>query len=139
MRRCNTEYDFTDKIQQISACDVYNNKEVVNLLPLLICQICLNILNSQVQCEKCNQCFCHSCILRNNYSCLYRCSQPNFKNNVFVNNVLSILKFKCKNGCNKIIGYNDLGKHYDEDCDAIDFKKKYKDLKKSILKSKKSL
>ena len=37
MRRCNTEYDFMDKIQQITPGDVYNYKEVENLLPLLLC------------------------------------------------------------------------------------------------------
>ena len=45
-----------------------------------------------------------------------------------LNNVLSILKFKCKNGCNEIINYDNLEKHYEEDCDKIDFKTKYKEL-----------
>ena len=136
MKRCNTDYNFQVNASPISPDDIYNRNSTEIILPLLICQICHQILNFPVQCEKCNQCFCELCIKKYKNLCPYRCNRPNFKSNKFVNNVLSTLKFKCKYGCGKIIDYDDLGKHYDEDCDKVDFKKKYKDLKKIMEKQK---
>ena len=42
-----------------------------------------------------------------------------------VKNILSNLKFKCKNGCDIQIPYNDLREHYEEKCPKLDFKPKY--------------
>ncbi len=138
MKRCNTDYNFQVTRISISPDDIYNRASSENIIPLLICQICLQILNCPVQCDICNQCFCEFCIKKYKNSCPYRCKYPHFKKNKFVNNVLSTLKFKCKNGCGKIIDYDHLAKHYDEDCDNVDFKKKYKDLKKLMEKHKKN-
>ena len=57
--------------------------------------------------------------------------------NKFVKNVLSILKFKCRNGCDKIIKYDELEKHYEEECEKIDYKAKYKALLKKYKELKK--
>ena len=137
MNRCNTYSNFQVNLSPISPDDIYNKNSSENILHLLICQICLQILNCPVQCDECNQCFWKSWIIKYENLCPYWCKRPNFKGNKFVNNVLSTLKFKCKNGCGKIIVYDDLEKHYDEDCDKVDFKKKYQDLKKIIENQKK--
>ena len=126
------EEDVDDKLD-ISLDDIYNTNEVQNMKELIKCPICLNVLMSPVQCNKCNNCFCKLCI--NTYEdskikCPFRCEYPIYQENKFVKNVLSILKFKCKNGCSEIIKYEELEKHYEEDCKKIDFKKKYKDLLK---------
>ena len=118
---------------EITLEDIYNKSHVENMKDLITCPICLNILLSPVQCNICNKCFCKLCIDNYNDSknkCPFRCQFPHYLENKYVNNVLSILKFKCKNGCNQIINYDDLGKHYEEDCDKIDFKTKYKELLK---------
>ena len=132
------EEDVDDKLD-ISLDDIYNTNEVQNMKELIKCPICLNVLMSPVQCNKCNNCFCKLCI--NTYEdskikCPFRCEYPIYQENKFVKNVLSILKFKCKNGCSEIIKYEDLEKHYEEDCKKIDFKKKYKELKKEYDKVK---
>ena len=122
--------DNNEKLE-ISPEDIYNRNEVENMEDLITCPICLNILFSPVQCNICNKCFCKICIKNYNDSrnkCPFRCINPKYLENKFVNNVLSILKFKCKNGCNQIINYDNLEKHYEEDCDKIDFKTKYKEL-----------
>ena len=126
-----TADDF-DKIE-VSFEDIYNKNEAANMKDLLTCPICLNILISPVQCNKCNKCFCKICI--DNYAnsksvCPFRCENPLYNPNKFVENVLAILKFKCTNGCGKIIKYEDLRNHYEEDCDKIDYKTKYKELLK---------
>jgi len=133
----NTDEDF-DKIE-VSFEDIYNKTETSNMKDLLTCPICLNILMSPVQCNKCNKCFCKICI--DNYTnskskCPFRCDNPLYNQNKFVENVLAILKFKCKNGCDKIIKYEDLQKHYQEDCDKIDYKAKYKELLKKYKEMK---
>ena len=116
---------------EISFDDIYNKSESEKMKDLLTCPICLNILISPVQCNKCNKCFCKMCI--DNYAnsksvCPFRCENPLYNPNKFVENILAILKFKCNNGCDKIINYEDLQKHYEEDCDKIDYKAKYKEL-----------
>ena len=135
----NTADDF-DKIE-VSFEDIYNKNEAANMKDLLSCPICLNILISPVQC---NKCFCKICI--DNYAnsksiCPFRCDNPLYNPNKFVENVLAILQFKCKNGCDKIIKYEELQKHYQEDCDKIDFKAKYKELLKKYkeLKNKNNI
>ena len=104
---------------ELSPDDIYNKNEVENMLELLKCPICLNILMTPVQCNKCNNCFCKLCIDHyqdSKIKCPFRCENPAYLENKFVKNVLSILKFKCKNGCDKIIKYEELEKHYEEDC-----------------------
>lgn len=133
--------DMNEKLE-ISPADIYNIDEANNIKELLICPICLNILISPVQCNKCNKCFCKSCIdiyRHTNTKCPFRCMNPLYLENKFVNNVLSILKFKCKNKCGKIINYQDLEKHYEEECDKIDFKTKYKELLKKYKELKKHI
>ena len=134
----NDPIDDFDKIE-VTFDDIYNKNESANMKDLLTCPICLNILITPVQCNKCNKCFCKECI--DNYAnsrskCPFRCTNPLYNSNKFVENVLSILKFKCKNGCDKIINYEELLKHYQEDCDKIDYKTKYKELLKKYKELK---
>ena len=139
MQRSNTQANLPVRKLSISLDDVYNKSSSENIIPLLICQFCLHILVSPVQCYECGQCFCQSCIQQNKNLCPKSCPKPNFKKNIFVNNVLSTLKFKCKNGCGKIIDYDKLEKHHDEDCAKNDFRKKYLKLKRMIEKNKNSI
>ena len=53
-----------------------------------------------------------------------------------VKNILSNLKFKCKNGCDIQIPYNDLREHYEEKCPILDFKPKYESLLSQFNKLK---
>ena len=138
MQRHNTQANLPVRKLSLSPDDVYHKSSSENIISLLICRICFEILVSPVQCYKCNQCFCQSCIQLNQNKCPTRCQNPNFKKNIFVNNVISTLKFKCKNGCGKIIDYDELEKHYDEDCAKNDFRKKYLKLKGMIEKNNKN-
>ena len=53
-----------------------------------------------------------------------------------VKNILSNLKFKCKNGCDIQIPYTDLREHYEEKCPKLDFKPKYESLLSQFNKLK---
>ena len=117
----------------ISVDEVINQNDLKIIIDLSKCCICKNILYEPVQCSECDNCFCKSCInewLQKKFECPFRCKNSKFKPNRYINKVLSILNFKCRNGCESIIKYEDIKKHYEEDCEKIDFQKQYKNLLK---------
>ena len=120
------------------------NKEHFKLIEYnVICSICSGVVVSPIQCLECENCFCESCIgdwrsQKGPNSCPFRCKNPSFRNSRLIKNLLSNLKFKCKNGCNEEIPYLDLEVHYKEKCpkleedkskNEIDYKLKYLEYK----------
>ena len=120
------------------------NKEHFKLIEYnVICSICSGVVVSPIQCLECENCFCESCILdwksrKDQNSCPFRCKNPSFRNSRLIKNLLSNLKFKCKNGCNEEIPYLGLEVHYKEKCpkleedkekNEIDYKLKYLEYK----------
>ena len=84
------------------------NQEI--LFELLTCKICKGILRSPVQCAKCGNTYCSICF-NNKKKCLNNCSiVPSSA--PWLNNIILSLKFKCKNGCGKLIDYNEYEFHY---------------------------
>ena len=117
----------------LSPEEVINKEDLKVIEESSKCLICDYILFEPVQCLECDNCFCQSCInkwLVKNKDCPLRCKNPKYKGNRYINKVLSVLKFKCRNGCNTSIKYEDIKKHYKEDCKKLDFKKNYKELLK---------
>jgi hypothetical protein len=112
----------------ISVDKIINKNEFKILGDNTICSICQEVFYEPVQCQSCQNCFCKECILswmKKSKACPFKCEKPEYKENRFVNNILSILKFKCDNGCDKEIQYSEITKHYEEDCVKINFKEKY--------------
>ena len=112
--------------------DQSNFKSIENIS---ICPLCNGIIINPFVCEKCEKCFCKTCIDKymdenGKNKCPFNCDKTSFKRSIFLTNILSQLKFKCKNGCDKIIEYQNLEIHYNEECPKIDFKTKYFELKK---------
>ena len=120
------------------------NKEHFKLIEYnVICSICSGVVVSPIQCLECENCFCESCIgewksEKGPNSCPFRCKNPSFRNSRLITNLLSNLKFKCKNGCNEEIPYLDLEAHYkgkcpkiaaDKSTNEIDYKLKYLEYK----------
>ena len=82
---------------------------------LLNCPICSNILIDPYMCMNCQNFYCKKCIdewSKKDNKCPNRCENPNYKKSIEKNNILSKLKFKCKN-CGKEILYEDVEKHVD--------------------------
>ena len=110
------------------------NKEFYKTLSVgisLICPICKNILKEPLFCLDCQNSFCKICITnwkQNNDTCPFRCKNPKFQKNNIISKILSLLKFKCKNGCGEEIMYDKLNEHYTEKCKKIDFKNMYLNL-----------
>ena len=121
--------------------DLVTNRENFKLIEQnVICPICSGVLISPIQCLGCENCFCQLCIedwkkRQGENSCPFRCNNPSFKNSRMIKNILSNLKFKCKNGCNEEIPYLELENHYNEKCrnNKIDYKQKFFEYKNKYL------
>lgn len=121
--------------------DLVINKENFKLIEYnVVCSICNGIVVSPVQCLECENCFCQSCIeewkkKQGKDSCPFRCKNPSFRNSRLIKDILSNLKFKCKNGCNQEIPYFELEDHYEEKCPnlKIDYKLKYLEYKNKCM------
>ncbi len=116
------------------------NKEAFMLIEQnVICSICSGILVSPIQCLNCENCFCQLCWeewkkKKGNNNCPFRCINPIFKNSRLIKNILSNIKFKCKNGCNEEIPYLELENHYEDKYPnlIIDYKQNIMNIKINI-------
>ena len=107
-----------------------NQQKLEGIEKDITCPICQGILNDPYFCIKCQNNFCYKCINKyklNNTKCPFRCKNPNYIKNLFLNRIfIELLKFKCAKGCDKIIPYKEVNTHY-ENCKKDDFKEKYLD------------
>ena len=82
------------------------------------CSICYDLKIDPVMCTKCQNSYCSKCITnwqRTSSKCPFHCDSPNYTVARLVKNLLCKLNFKCKNGCNKIIPFEKLQTHYDNE------------------------
>ena len=105
-----------------------NQKKLESIENDITCPICHGIINDPYFCLKCQNNFCNKCIKeweQKNQNCPFRCNNPEYTFNRFLNKIFSkLLKFKCQKGCDEIISYKDVNNHY-ENCKKEDFKSKY--------------
>ena len=98
------------------------NEEIYNEFKYSVtCQICSNIIYEPMMCMVCQKVYCKLCISQwaiTNRKCPYRCINPNYQIAKDMTQLLSKLKFKCKN-CNKIIKYNNMKNHYLSGCKIL--------------------
>lgn len=135
-------------------CDpdlIINKEDFKSIQSSAVCSICSGIIINPIQCLECDNCFCKICFddwkkAKGGNSCPFRCPNPSFKSSRLIKNILSILKFKCQNGCNIEIPYLDFEEHYKEKCPKLvidykqkylEYKKKYEDLLKEFEKTSK--
>ena len=95
-------------------CIVKN--EIYNSLKnFIICPKCKNIFKNPLICSKCSTSFCEKCI--NDKSRCENCFQENieFKESKSKNELLSSLKYKCKN-CLEEVNKSDIITHLQSNC-----------------------
>ena len=104
---------------------VINLDKYENILPILKCKLCLNILLNPYDCSKCGNTFCYSCINKlkeSNKDCPFGCTEYDITPSSFaIKKFLNQLQFSClnqENGCNEIISYNNIEQH-DKYCEYI--------------------
>ena len=116
--------------------DIINKEYYNGVKEMINCTICLNIIEDPLQCNKCQHFFCSECI-KNSNKCPFRCTDNQYISALICKSLLSELKIKCK--CGKEIKYDFIKKHKNEECELIDFKKKYFEYKNKyelLLKKK---
>ena len=77
------------------------------------CNICKNIVWNPMECNKCEHCFCKSCIdnwLSQSHTCPFKCSGMSFKESRMARSMLSNLLFKC-NKCGEVVKYENYENH----------------------------
>ena len=109
----------------ISISRVIDLDKYENLLQILKCKICLNILLNPYDCSKCGNSFCFSCINKlkeSDTKCPFGCTDYEIMPSSFaIKKFLNQLHFSClnkENGCNEIISYNNIEQH-DKNCEYI--------------------
>lgn len=110
---------------------VVNNEQYQVIQNFCICGICKGIVYDPVHCQVCENNFCRKCIEEWNKTsnqCPFKCEGSSFKDSRMMKNLLSILKFRCEKGCSKEIKYDELMKHYEFQCEKIDFQKRHVEL-----------
>jgi hypothetical protein len=104
------------------------------LKDLVKCSICQCLMINPVICLNCQNHFCQACIEKKKMkggNCPNNCEDAVLKNAIRKNNLIYKLKFKCINGCNAKISFEDINNHYTSSC----AKKKNKDKKKVLKKA----
>ena len=84
----------------------------------ITCAICSNILREPIMCMKCQKAFCKNCIYNypnNKEKCPNNCKNPNYKNDITKLQILSKIKYECKN-CGDIVSYEDIQSHLKTNC-----------------------
>ena len=114
--------------------DISNKDYFENIRDMVICTICLNIMEDPIQCNICQHSFCLVCINKLS-KCPMGCQNYQFKDSSLCKELLSGIKIKCIK-CGEEIYYDNIQNHIEEDCKNIDYKQKYLNLKIEYLKLK---
>ena len=110
----------------------------LSLKDLLTCPLCNKILKNPFMCTKCQTSYCKTCLEKdsNLKICPNDKKESQFVHCVMKNEMLSKLKYKCKN-CLKEVAQNDINAHLEENCE-----KKETERRKTLaeeIKTKKKL
>ena len=89
----------------------------LGLKNLLICPLCKNIFKKPLMCSICQGVFCKKCIEENIKSkiCPNNCQNINFKTSILKNELLSGIKYRCKN-CSEEVMQKDINAHLKSNC-----------------------
>ena len=96
-----------------------------NLTEELKCRICHGVLLNPMECNKCENCFCMSCLqkwLKESGTCPFKCNGTldfKLKPHKVIRNMLTQLVLKCRNysnGCKEEIPYEKLEVHEEVEC-----------------------
>ena len=93
----------------------------------ITCQICLELMIEPAICLECQNTYCKKCIedwKEKKGSCPSGCNNPDIKDVINKNNLITKFKFKCIRGCGEEILFKDLESHYSTDC--VSKKNKFK-------------
>ena len=109
----------------------------ISIKDLLICPLCNKIFKEPYMCTDCMSVYCKKCI--QNDSDLKKCpndgKESKFVNCISKNDLLSKLKYKCKN-CLKVIIQTDIKAHLEENCIHCEKEEKEKTIAETLQTKK---
>ena len=127
-----------DKEDYFTDDSIVENQLYFSLKDLITCPLCHKILKNPFMCTKCQETYCKKCL--ENYSNLKKCPKENieteFKHSIIKSEMLSKLKYKCKN-CKKEVIKDEIKSHLEENCKYVELERE-KTLAE-IIKTKKEL
>ena len=94
--------------------DIINKETFKPLESTAICGLCNGVIIDPIKCQGCDSCYCKDCIddySKTSSKCPAGCTGGALKESRMMKNILSVLKFKCKNGCEEEIPYLELRDH----------------------------
>ena len=111
------EIEKLEKVDYITESCLVQNPLYFSLKDLLICPLCHKILKNPFMCSKCQSTYCKKCL--EDFSNMKKCPNDNeeseFTLNKMKNELLSKLKYKCKN-CQKEVTQDDIKEHLEGKC-----------------------
>ena len=110
----------------------------LSLKDLLKCPLCHKLIKNPYMCNKCQISYCKKCLEvdSNLRKCPNEKIEGQFTHSILNENMLSKLKYKCKN-CLKEVIQSDIKAHLEENCEHIE-ERKEKSLAE-IIKTKKQI
>ena len=107
----------------------------LKLKDLLICPICKKLYKDPLMCSGCQSTYCQRCIenyIKNNI-CPKNCKKIKFSKSISKNELLSKLKYKCKN-CQEEVIQSNIKAHLESNCEKKE--EKVKTLSETFLQKK---
>ena len=96
-----------------------------SLKDLITCPLCQKILKNPYMCCKCQKSYCKKCLEENSNlkTCPNDKEESQFIHSVFAEDMLSKLKYKCKN-CFKEVIQSDIKAHLQDNCEHNELERK---------------
>ena len=106
--------------------DIINKQYYEKIKDMINCIICLNIIEDPVQCDICHHFYCSECIKKLS-RCPMGCQNYKIIPGIYCKELLSGIIIRCE--CGLELNYNNIKKHKEEECQNIDFKERYLNLR----------
>ena len=104
--------------QYVNENTIIKNNTYELFKDLIYCPICKCLMIEPVMCLTCQNIYCKNCIEKwkaKKGNCPNRC-EPNFKNVIGKNRLISKFSFRCIKGCGAEISFDDINTHYNSNC-----------------------
>ena len=105
--------------QYVNEETIIKNELYDTLKDNIHCPICKKLMIHPVMCMSCLNIYCNKCtdeMKEGKKKCQNECSELNFKDVIGKNNHIEKFKFKCIKGCDEEISFENINKHYSENC-----------------------
>ena len=104
-----------EKSEYFTEDSIVKDELYKSISSLIICPLCNKIYEEPMVCNNCNKVYCNKCLEERGNICPNGCQDSQLLKCVTKNELLSQLKYKCKNCCEEITR-NNLNSHLESNC-----------------------